>query len=289
MATDRPYRIRLVGDVHGHWGDDDARILESGTQDLVLFVGDFGDENPEIVADVASVDTEIGVILGNHDAWRSFSTKAVTENLERCLDELGEDHLGYALRELPRAGLSLIGARPFSWGGRDLRSAEVYSKLYGVSTPEESTERILELAERAACEDLVILAHNGPKGLGGRTSDIWGKDFGKSPGGDWGDKDLGDALKVLRQQGRRIRAVFAGHMHDRLLNPRGAARSRFVRRDGTAYLNAAVVPRIKPWRDGRSLHHFVDSDWRDGRLVSVREVWLDSEGRVCKSVEPDFS
>ncbi|MEO0479755.1 MAG: TIGR04168 family protein [Planctomycetota bacterium] len=288
MSTDSTYKIRALGDVHGQWGDDDARLLESGDQDFTVFVGDLGDENAEIVEDVASVDCELAVILGNHDAWRSFRENGATPALRRSLDALGEDHLAYDVRDLPDAGLSLIGARPFSWGGRDLRSPDLYSDLYGIRTPEESAAKIVEAAERAKFEDLVILAHNGPKGLGKKPADIWGKDFGKSPGGDWGDQDLADALSALRERGFRVRAVIAGHMHDRLMTPRGAPRDRFVRRGGTSFLNVAVVPRIRKAKDGRSLHHFVDTEWRNTTLIRVRELWLDAEGSVVRRVEPEF-
>ena len=43
MSASDPYRVLVVGDVHGHWNDVDARFLEAGDQDLVLFVGDLGD------------------------------------------------------------------------------------------------------------------------------------------------------------------------------------------------------------------------------------------------------
>jgi uncharacterized protein (TIGR04168 family) len=39
--------------------------------DLVLFTGDFGEENVELVRDISNLDFPKAVILGNHDAWWS--------------------------------------------------------------------------------------------------------------------------------------------------------------------------------------------------------------------------
>ena len=282
-----PFRIRVVGDVHGHWSDDDARILERGDQDLVLFVGDLADEEPELIRGIAELDCEIAVMLGNHDAWQSFSEKRITPALRESLELLGEDHIAYDIRELPAAGVSLVGARPFSWGGRDLRSPEVYRQLYDVESMEASAERIAELASRAQCDDLLILAHNGPRGLGSKPGDIYGKDFGRRPGGDWGDRDLAWALRDIRATGKRVRAVVAGHMHDRLFTPRGAQRCRFVRRAATSFVNPAVVPRVRRHDEVR-LHHFVELTVTAGELTSCDEVWIDAGGEVRERIAVDF-
>lgn len=37
--------------------------------DLAIFVGDFGNEDVEIVKKVADLELPKAVILGNHDAW----------------------------------------------------------------------------------------------------------------------------------------------------------------------------------------------------------------------------
>jgi uncharacterized protein (TIGR04168 family) len=277
-------RILFVGDVHGHWSELDARFVEGGDQDLLVFVGDLGDEDVGIVREISSVDCELGVLLGNHDAWQSFTLKRPTEALRESLALLGEDHLAYRLRDLPEAGITLLGARPFSWGGKDIRSPELYRELYDISSHEESAERLIELAARARFDDLVVVAHNGPLGLGAAPSDIWGKDFGK-PGGDWGDRDLQLALAGIRETGKRVRAVVAGHMHDRLFAPRGGLRRRFVHRGATSYLNCAVVPRVRRLADGVEARHYLRTDWRAGRLAAVDEIWVDAAGAVLR-VDP---
>ena len=280
--------LLVVGDIHRSWRQQDALYLECGDQDLNLFVGDFGDEDVPMVRAVSEVDVPKAVILGNHDAWRSFSEKHVTKALRTSLELLGSDHLAYGLREWPQAGLSIVGARPFSWGGADLRSPEVYAKLYDVSSHEESAARIVDAARRAQHRDILILAHNGPTGLSRESHDIWGKDFGKSrtPRGDWGDRDLELAIAQIKDLGYRIPCVVAGHMHHRLLYPRGALRTRFLRRARTLYINAAVVPRLRNHENGTQLGHFLRITCSSGRVDSLEEEWVNVNGKRVAVDQP---
>jgi len=154
-----------------------------------------------------------------------------------------------------------------------------------VRTIQDSAKQIVDAARRAQHRDLVILAHNGPTGLGSDPADIYGKDFGK-PGGDWGDRDLELALQQIERLGLRVRAVVAGHMHHRLLHPRGAERTRFVRRGGTLFVNCAVVPRIEEDERGDELSHFVRTTWDRGACLSLEEVWVDSSGNEKRAAAP---
>lgn len=274
--------LTAIGDVHGSWRPADSAYLERSRPDLALFVGDLGDEDPEIVRRIADIDVEKAVMLGNHDAWQSFSNGTCTSRLHESLDLLGKDHLAYRVREVPAAGVSVVGARPFSWGGQSLRSPELYDELYGVRTMRQSAAAIVDAARHAQHRDLVILAHNGPLGLGSRSSDIYGKDFGK-PGGDWGDYDLALALQRIAGYGLRVRAVIAGHMHHRLLHPRGAERRRFVERDGTLFLNTAFVPRVVPEGDGSERSYFLRTKWKDGNCEAIDEVWVDVHGAEARA------
>jgi uncharacterized protein (TIGR04168 family) len=278
--------LYIVGDVHNHWREADRAFLESVPCDLAAFVGDLGDEDAEIAEAIARVDVPKAVLLGNHDAWQSFSHRRTTPKLRAVLDVIGDDHLGYGLRECYEGGFSMIGARPFSWGGPSLRSSELYRELYGVASIQESASLIVDLARRAEHRDLVILAHNGPKGLSEEPGDIWGKDFG-TPGGDWGDEDLQLALDRIREIGLRIRLVIAGHMHERLAYPRGAVRTRFVTRDGTLYLNAAVVPRLRPGEGTNVVGHFVRVQMSGGEVGEIAEVFVDPYCRVQKTTYPE--
>ncbi len=264
--------LTVVGDVHRWWRNADSVYLERARPDLSLFVGDLGDEDVEIVRKVAELPVEKAVILGNHDAWQSFGRKVSTPKLRESLSLLGDDHIAYAVREVPRAGLSVIGARPFSWGGPSLRSPELYDEIYGIHTMRQSAAAIVDAARNALNRDLVILAHNGPLGLGSETSDPFGKDFGK-PGGDWGDRDLALAIQRIEGFGLRVRAVIAGHMHHKLVHPRGGERRRFVRRGDTLFLNAARVPRVRD-----DLSCFLRTRWQGGDCLGVEEVWVDVHG-----------
>lgn len=269
--------MTVVGDVHRWWRSADSTFLERTRPDLALFVGDLGDEDVEMVRMVAALPIDKAVILGNHDAWQSFGKKAATPKLRECLSLLGEDHLAYGVREVPRAGISVIGARPFSWGGPTLRSPEVYDEIYGIHTMRQSAAAIVDAARNALHRDLVILAHNGPLGLGELTTDPFGKDFGK-PGGDWGDRDLALAIQRIEGFGLRVRAVVAGHMHHKVAHPRGSERTRFVRRGDTLFLNAAYVPRVRTTASGDEWSHFLRTHWRAGECLGVEEVWVDVHG-----------
>ncbi|MAD34371.1 MAG: TIGR04168 family protein [Planctomycetes bacterium] len=276
----------VIGDLHGQWRPADRAYLEDLGPDLALFVGDLSDTEEVSAAEaVAAIQVPKVALLGNHDAWRSIKEKRVTDTLIRSIDALGSSHLAYEVYDVPSAQVSVVGARPFSYGGPQLRGAEVYDELYGVRDFESSAQRIVKAAQGAQHADLIILAHNGPTGLGSEPADICGKDFGQ-PGGDWGDRDLELAIELLEGWGFRIRAVISGHMHHLLLHPRKHPRRRFVRRDGTLFINCAVVPRIEE-RDSRELAYFLRMTWEGGECLSIREVWVDADGQEQVVVEPD--
>jgi uncharacterized protein (TIGR04168 family) len=277
--------LTVVGDVHRWWRSADSTFLERSRPDLSLFVGDLGDEDVEIVRLVAELPVPKAVILGNHDAWQSFGRKVSTPKLQESLSLLGEDHIAYSVREVPRGGISVIGARPFSWGGPSLRSPELYDEIYGIHTMRQSAAAIVDAARNAQHRDLVILAHNGPLGLGDQPEDIYGKDFGK-PGGDWGDRDLALAIQRIEGSGLRVRAVIAGHMHHKLAHPRGSERMRFVRRGETLFLNAAYVPRVRQDAAGSEQSYFLRTRWQAGTCVGVEEVWVDVHGNEADAVAP---
>ncbi len=277
--------LTVVGDVHKWWRSADAAYLERTRPDLTLFVGDLGDEDVDMVRAVAGLQIPKVVILGNHDAWQSFGRRVSTPKLRESLELLGEDHIAYGVREVPAAGVSVIGARPFSWGGQSLRSPELYDEIYGIHTMRQSAAAIADAARNAQHRDLVILAHNGPLGLGDETHAIFGKDFGK-PGGDWGDRDLALAIQRIEGFGLRVRAVIAGHMHHRLVHPRGGVRTRFVRRGGTLFLNAAHVPRVVRDANGDEQAYFLRTTWRGGECDGIEEVWIDAHGNECRVETP---
>ncbi|MCA8975912.1 MAG: TIGR04168 family protein [Planctomycetes bacterium] len=286
-SRDRIATLTVVGDVHRWWRPADSAFLERTRPDLAMFVGDLGDEDVEMVARIARLQVDKAVILGNHDAWQSFGRKAPTDKLRESLAVLGSDHLAYAVREVPAAGVSVIGARPFSWGGQSLRSPEIYDELFGIHTMRQSAAAIVDAAHQAQHRDIVILAHNGPIGLGAATHDIFGKDFGK-PGGDWGDRDLALALPRIDAMGLNVRAVIAGHMHHRLSHPKGGERTRFLKHRGTLFLNTAYVPRVRQDDCGNELSYFVRTKWQAGKCLAIEELWIDLHSDVVSVSSPEI-
>jgi uncharacterized protein (TIGR04168 family) len=209
------------------------------------------------------------IAAGNHDAWWSLTNRSrqrraqahargtipstngqggnvCSAPLARQLEVLGQQHIGFSGLHWGELGLSLVGGRPFSKGGRQWSDvAEFYRELYGVSRAEESSARIVQCVRAAPTGAVKVLAaHTGPSGLGCQRQDICGVDWVGSEG-DHGDPDLASALTQLHQEGVAVPAVVFGHMHHVL---HGGGLRNMVSIDeerGTVYLNAAVVPRIK--------------------------------------------
>lgn len=267
--------ILVLGDLHGQFDEVDRRFLETRHPLLCLFVGDLGDEDPRMVDKVLEARVPTFGLLGNHDAWRSFREDRVTADLAACLGKLGNRHLAYRRIDLPSLDLSIVGARPFSWGGPKLRSRAVYKALYDVESMQESAHRIVEAARGAPTRRLWILAHNGPQGLSKKSTDIFGKDFG-NPGGDWGDADLRLAMDLLEEEGFEIPLLIAGHMHHRCQKPRGAIRKKSAWMFDTFVLNTARVPRIFQER-GREpkTHHCFSLRANSKGITGISELFFD--------------
>lgn len=55
-AADAPrVSVAVVGDCHGLWGPADAAALQALQADAVLFVGDIGNEDVELVQQIAAL------------------------------------------------------------------------------------------------------------------------------------------------------------------------------------------------------------------------------------------
>ncbi|KAH9567135.1 hypothetical protein CY35_03G015300 [Sphagnum magellanicum] len=73
---------------------------ETNHPDLVLFTGDFGEENVELVQDITNLEFPKAVILGNHDAWWSTynlqlaPSEGERDGVQTQLDLLGKAHVG---------------------------------------------------------------------------------------------------------------------------------------------------------------------------------------------------
>jgi uncharacterized protein (TIGR04168 family) len=274
--------IAVVGDVHNLWSYEDEIALEHLGVDLVLFVGDFGNEAVEIVRQIAAVKLPKAVILGNHDAWYSASSwgrqkspydHAKEDRVQQQLDLLGKDHVGFSGQDFPQLNLSVIGSRPFSWGGSTWRNNQFYRDRYQIHGFEKSTAQMVKSAHNTAHKTLIFIGHNGPYGLGSKPEAICGRDW-KPEGGDYGDPDLTQAIATLRAQGKSIPLVTFGHMHHSLKYPVGKRRKIIEVQDQTVYLNAACVPRViqTPSAVKRS---FSLISMSQGIVQSISLVWLD--------------
>jgi uncharacterized protein (TIGR04168 family) len=267
-------RIAIAGDLHGQWDAVDVALLGRLAPDAVLVVGDLSDGQERIAASLGRLDHPLACILGNHDTGKD----ATGRRLQRQIDLLDGRHCGWGLRELHPPGLSVVGARPGSAGGGYQLSRPVKA-LWGPVPPEESAERIVKAALAAdPALPLVLLAHSGPSGLGSEAHAPCGRDW-KAPARDWGDQDLALAIERIRRH-RSVPLVVFGHMHHQLRRGSGERRSFQTDRHGTAYLNAACVPRHGIDDDGRHLRHFAWVELEGHALSRVSHRWYAPDGRL---------
>lgn len=276
-------RIAVIGDIHRHWDDQDAPLLDAEGLDLVLVTGDLGGASQRSARAVATgigrLRTPCLAVPGNHDGASLGQLLGEVVQSPPLIRAFGLGHAGRASKlerafaGVPVGGYSLhrfgdldvICGRPHSMGGPSLSFAPLLASRWGIRSLEDSTRRLRELVERSSAPDLLILAHNGPSGLGAGRADIWGCDF-RAEEGDHGDPDLAAAVEHAAGLGRPLRAVVAGHMHTRL---RGGGERRWqLERGGVLYVNAARVP-----RHHRGRRHHVLLTLQDGRVEAV-ERWL---------------
>lgn len=283
-------KIGIIGDLHGAFDAEDARFFNRSDYDLLLLTGDLGSGTSQnglqVAREVARLNKPTLLVAGNNDAPFARDITAELKYQARLAalirvsrggseSETAVALCGYDLRSLTIRdySFSVLVGRPYSRGGRELFCPEGLKERYGVSSFKDSEARLFELIRAAPTKDIIWLAHNGPTGLGARGSDIWGADFRKDEG-DWGDSDLEAAIARSRED-KRVMAVVAGHMHRR---PPGAKvdreRTSTLAKDGTLYVNPAVVPRIFGGPTGAIRHHMA-LDLFDDRPPSVRDVWVE--------------
>ncbi len=281
--------IAIAGDIHDRWETADEVALQLLGVDLVLFVGDFGNESVQVVREIAAVKLPKAAVFGNHDAWYSASDwgkqkcpydRQKEDWVQDQIDLLKETHVGYSKLDFPELKLTVVGSRPFSWGGEVWKNAEFYKERFGVTSFADSTAKIVAAAEQAAYETVIFLGHNGPVGLGSNADDPCGKDW-QPLGGDYGDPDLTDAIAQVRKMGKTIPLVTFGHMHHDLRYTKQHLRKTFlVSPEGTMYLNAARVPRIIGTPQGNSLRNFSLVHLRSGVVTQASLVWIGSDFTV---------
>ncbi|MDX2096951.1 MAG: TIGR04168 family protein [Leptolyngbyaceae cyanobacterium bins.59] len=281
-------RIAVVGDVHDLWEEEDEIALNHLGVDLVLLVGDFGNESIEVVRRVAEMALPKAVILGNHDAWYTASDwgrkqcpydRRKEDRVQQQLDLLGTTHVGYDKLEFPDWKLTVVGGRPFSWGGPVWKNEEFYRQRFGVSSFAESTDRIVTAMTQATSETLILMGHCGPTGLGDQAEDPCGRDWNPI-GGDFGDPDLAAAIDQARGMGKQIPLVVFGHMHHHLRHTKTCLRTPIVvDAHNTVYLNSASVPRILRREEG-DLRNFSIVTLQEQAVVQASLIWVDQEFQV---------
>ncbi|CAN8301420.1 unnamed protein product [Cochlearia groenlandica] len=305
MASSSLVRIAVVGDIHGFWDlDEDRNALRLLQPHLVLFTGDFGEES------VAALPFPKAVILGNHDAWFTHDLSKRQNRVQMQLDILGDEHVGYQRLDFPSFKLSIVGGRPFSHGGDRLFRKKLLVQRYGVHDMNASAGRICRAAHGTPEDHVVIiLAHNGPTGLGSQAENICGKDWAEQ-GGDHGDPDLEQALRQLKETTKlSVPLVVFGHMHKELQSGKG--NREMVVKDGdnkTLYVNGAIVPRVVGTEEnssrggiegnetrvraaaesesgGGTIRAFTMVEILDGKIKKVTESWVQVDGSIAKIVE----
>lgn len=284
----RMVKIAVVGDVHDQWEEEDGIALKHLGIDLVLFVGDFGNESVDVVGAIACLDIPKAAVMGNHDAWYSATDwgrrkcpydHTKEDWVQQQLDLLGEIHVGYSKLDFPDLNLSVVGSRPFSWGGPQWKYNDFYEERYGVTSFAESSDRIVAAANSAAYETIIFIGHNGPVGLGDRPEDLCGKDW-EPKGGDFGDPDFTEAIAEVRATGKSIPLVTFGHMHHSLRHTKKMLRKSLLAKENTIYLNAASVPRIVQNNSDR-LRNFSIVTLEAGVVSQVSLVWVGKDFTVA--------
>jgi uncharacterized protein (TIGR04168 family) len=274
--------IAVVGDVHDRWEAEDELALKYLGVDLVLLVGDFGNESVEIIRQIAAIDLPKAAILGNHDSWYTASAwgrkkapydRTKEDRVQQQLDLLGETHVGYGKLDFPQFNLSVVGSRPFSWGGAEWKNADFYRDRYGINNFAESTLKIVEAAQNTVYDTIIFIGHNGPLGLGAEPEDICGKDW-QPLGGDRGDPDFAEAIDKVYRWGKSIPLVTFGHMHHSLRHRKDRLRTMINTNSfGTVYLNSACVPRIKK-QEEEIQRNFSLLTLENGIVIQISLVWL---------------
>ncbi len=281
-------KIAVIGDVHNAWDADDELAMRYLGVDLVLLVGDFGNEAVNVVKQIADLQLPKAAIFGNHDAWYTATAwgkkqcpydRSQEDWVQQQIDLLGECHVGYGKLDFPQLGLTVVGSRPFSWGGPEWKNEEFYRTRYAVHSFAESTDRMVNAIQAAAHNTLIFVGHCGPAGLGERADDPCGRDW-QPLGGDFGDPDFAAAIDQARQLGKRIPLVAFGHMHHHLRHTRDHLRKAVVASpEGTVYVNAASVPRIIRNPEGIR-RNFSLVTLERGVVSHVSLIWVDQDFSV---------
>lgn len=283
-------KIAVIGDVHENWNEYDALALEFLGVDLVLFVGDFGNESLKVVGDIARLTIPKAIIMGNHDAWFTAThwgrkkcpyDRTLEDRVQKQLDLLGITHVGYGSLDFPSLQLSVVGSRPFTWGGSKWKYPDFYQQRYAVNNFEESTAKIVEAVKKTSFDHIIFIGHNGPFGLGSNPEDTCGRDW-KPLGGDFGDPDFQSAIESSRSLGKKVSLVTFGHMHHTLRHTKERLRT-IVNQDSydTIYLNGASTPRIQEI-NGEKIHKFSLVTLEEEKVTNIALIYLNETMNIVE-------
>ncbi|MFZ5628581.1 MAG: metallophosphoesterase [Spirochaetota bacterium] len=287
-------KLAIIGDAHMQFDEEDVRFFNASDYDALLFVGDLASKNPDSMFRLLPVLNQLAkpayLIPGNHDTTGvraiigevtqnqfliNFGASSQPGRMQRLKADLkGAELCGYSLHTLP-GNLQMVAARPFSMGStnRTVNFRPFLEKEYGVSTIEESREKIKSLIERVNSPYL-LLAHHGPLGLGSKATDMWGADFLPQET-DFGDADLAEAITYAHSVGKAPLAVIAGHMHYPTKHGK-KPKQWWAVKDGVLCVNAARWPRIFK-HEGRTLHHHVRLDVSIGQAPQVAACYVSGD------------
>jgi uncharacterized protein (TIGR04168 family) len=277
--------LAVIGDIHDRWEAEDEAALEFLGVDLALFVGDFGNESVNLVKQITEMQIPKAAILGNHDAWYSATDWGISkcpydrtkeDRVQQQLNLLGKTHVGYGKLDFPNLNLSVVGSRPFSWGGSSWKNERFYRERYGVHNYDESVDRIMNAVDRTKNDTIIFIGHNGAKGMGDKPEDPCGKDW-QPIGGDHGDPDFAEAIVQTRELGKTIPLAVFGHMHHSLRHTKAELRRPIhIDAAGTVHLNAARVPRIIE-QNGDRLRNFSIVTLENGIVTEASLIWLNQD------------
>ncbi|CBI25633.3 unnamed protein product, partial [Vitis vinifera] len=261
MATS--VRIAVVGDVHDDWNlQEDTKALQFLQPDLVLFTGDFGNENVELVRSVANLEMAKVVILGNHDAWttQQFSGKK-KDGVQLQLECRGHSH--------PYECKHLVKLIPRSWDSDFVKGSPILGETFCSFIYDNNNLGILvPIVDQDATKHYLHVS------LMRCNKYIYSVMFTKASCGT----DLAQAISHLKETTKfSIPLVVFGHMHKELAHGNGHRKMIVVGEDDTTYLNGAIVPRVKTLinEQGTStIRAFTVVEILDGRLDKIAETWV---------------
>jgi uncharacterized protein (TIGR04168 family) len=290
--------VVILGDLHGHWDDEDEKYYATLPCDLLLWTGDLGDwpdRQLAVAASLARCGAKGLGLLGNHDGASRTLARCEAAGLrvpEWCLSfghahrvqqlrsVLGEHDVGLARRELPHLGLTLIGMCPLQSGSRRVSFPNTLRRVYGIDDPEPLLRRHVE---ESASRRLLLLGHNGPAGLGAEPFAPFGRDW-RQDGGDHGDPIFSRVIEHARALDKEVVLAVGGHMHDRLKTHSASPVRDAVRcLAGIPVLNACRVPRLEP-REGTVWRwdYRVEIGSATGLQLVERVAWVVGQGIVSR-------